>query len=345
MTWPKPHIPTRVNVLGNDTDIDGDTLRVIAAHSPGGTVEINPDGTLTFTANGGFAGETTITYVISDGQGGSSIATVRVNVLDVVPPAADSARPADTPRAAQAAEPLAADGMVIDAVQRIGGPGRLIGDFGSHGIVVAAVNQVASLDGVSGSGYIGVVDGGSPINSNRIWEIQRSLGSAGLGFHRGDNTGMPEGLTGFSLRTSLLGHTIGDGSQTELIIQTLVRERMLMIQISNMAMDQAKTVSEYRVMLADGQPLPAWLDRPRGDLLIGERPVDSVSLRLKITVLYSDGSFETKLVEIQTGSGEIHPIEAKRGVDLPVPFVNQFALKTPPSDDGLDALARYLKAS
>jgi VCBS repeat-containing protein len=69
-----------INVLDNDTDIDGDELSVVSASSPNGIVVINSDGTLTFTPNKDFNGEATINYVISDGNGGTSNADVSVTV-------------------------------------------------------------------------------------------------------------------------------------------------------------------------------------------------------------------------------------------------------------------------
>jgi len=72
-----------INVLGNDTDPDGDTLTVTSATSPNGTVTINPDGTLTFEPNDNFSGDTTITYTVSDGNGGTDTATVNVHVNPV----------------------------------------------------------------------------------------------------------------------------------------------------------------------------------------------------------------------------------------------------------------------
>jgi large repetitive protein len=75
--------PVTVNVLGNDSDVDGDPLTVTGATSPNGAVTINPDGTITFTPNANFNGPTTITYTISDGRGGTSTATVTLTVASV----------------------------------------------------------------------------------------------------------------------------------------------------------------------------------------------------------------------------------------------------------------------
>jgi len=71
---------TNINVLNNDTDPDNDTLNVTAASSNDGDVTINSDGTLTFTPHTNFTGDTTITYTISDGNGGTDSATVFITV-------------------------------------------------------------------------------------------------------------------------------------------------------------------------------------------------------------------------------------------------------------------------
>uniref|UniRef100_UPI002611FB06 Ig-like domain-containing protein n=1 Tax=uncultured Sulfitobacter sp. TaxID=191468 RepID=UPI002611FB06 len=75
--------PVTIDVLGNDTDPDGDPLEVISATSPDGTVTINDDGTIEFTPNPDFNGPTTITYTVTDGNGGEDTGTVDVTVNPV----------------------------------------------------------------------------------------------------------------------------------------------------------------------------------------------------------------------------------------------------------------------
>ncbi|SFG43965.1 Hint domain-containing protein [Sulfitobacter dubius] len=72
-----------VDVLGNDTDANGDTLTITMASCPVGDVVINDDGTLTFTPNADFNGDTTITYTVDDGNGGTDTGTVNVTVNPV----------------------------------------------------------------------------------------------------------------------------------------------------------------------------------------------------------------------------------------------------------------------
>ena len=68
-------------VLGNDTDVDGDTLTVTTNTAPAnGAVLVNADGSLTYTPDVDFNGTDTFTYTISDGNGGSDTATVTITV-------------------------------------------------------------------------------------------------------------------------------------------------------------------------------------------------------------------------------------------------------------------------
>jgi large repetitive protein len=70
----------KIAVLGNDSDIDGDTLSIAGASAAHGTVVVNGDGTLTYTPNANYNGSDTITYSVDDGHGGSASATVAVTV-------------------------------------------------------------------------------------------------------------------------------------------------------------------------------------------------------------------------------------------------------------------------
>ncbi|AXI48894.1 type I secretion protein [Sulfitobacter sp. SK012] len=72
--------PVTIPVLGNDTDVDGDTLSVAETSSDDGLVAINGDGTITFTPADGFSGDAAISYTVSDGNGGTDTAVVTVTV-------------------------------------------------------------------------------------------------------------------------------------------------------------------------------------------------------------------------------------------------------------------------
>ena len=73
--------PVVLAVLANDTEVDGDPLKIDSFSQPGhGTVADNGDGTLTYTPLTNFTGEDSFTYTAGDGHGGSATAKVTVTV-------------------------------------------------------------------------------------------------------------------------------------------------------------------------------------------------------------------------------------------------------------------------
>jgi VCBS repeat-containing protein len=75
--------PVRVNVLDNDLDAD-DALAVAGVtRGAHGSVNVNADGTLSYTPDPDFNGPDSFTYTLDDRRGGTATATVRVEVLAV----------------------------------------------------------------------------------------------------------------------------------------------------------------------------------------------------------------------------------------------------------------------
>ena len=72
-----------IDVLANDTDVDGDTLSIQSVSQPTNGTVINNGADLTYTPNLNFNGGDTFTYTIHDGYGGSATATVIVNINPV----------------------------------------------------------------------------------------------------------------------------------------------------------------------------------------------------------------------------------------------------------------------
>ena len=101
--------PTPIDVLANDTDVDGDILRLqegsvrIVSTEPGqnspagaGSVEIDATGQIVYTPVADFFGTEVIEYKVDDGNGGLDSGTLTVNVLAVEEPPEISLRTGDT---------------------------------------------------------------------------------------------------------------------------------------------------------------------------------------------------------------------------------------------------------
>ena len=69
------------NVLGNDSDPDGDDLSAFLVTGPqDGVLVLNQNGSFSYQAAGGFSGTDSFTYLASDGNGGQAQAEVTLNV-------------------------------------------------------------------------------------------------------------------------------------------------------------------------------------------------------------------------------------------------------------------------
>ncbi len=130
-----------VNVIANDTDIDGDTLTVAAVgKAASGTTEIDAaTGQIRYTPGEDFHGTDSFTYKVSDGAGGTAESTVTVQVTPVndAPVAVDDAVTTreDTPATFDV---LANDSDVDGDALRV----AAVGDA-QHGTATLAGNQIA----------------------------------------------------------------------------------------------------------------------------------------------------------------------------------------------------------
>ena len=325
--------PVTFAVLGNDRDPDGDPLTVTTATARNGTVTINADGTLSYTPNRSFSGADQIAYTISDGNGGIATAYVTVVIeprqivlLGEVFGFDGPERPRTLAPSSGNFEPITADGAVIDAVFDFGGLTSIAGSLSVEGIVLSATNGIRGLGGIGSFS-----DGrGSIIGATLSAERIRELGSI-VRFDRGNSGFDIDGLTGFSLRSEIRGNLQGLGHQEQLVIESLVRGRTLILQISNTVSLGARQIVEYRVTLQNGQPVPKWLESAGPDLLLGERPANVESLDLRVEGIYNDGGRVVQEVTIQAVTGEIQPLKPVRHGQLsdpPALFKNQF--RAPP---------------
>ncbi|MEJ8856076.1 DUF4347 domain-containing protein [Variovorax robiniae] len=88
--------PVALNLLANDTDADGDTLKVYSLNNvtltpgtaqsisvPNGTVDVAASGAMTFRPNADYNGTSSFTYVAADPMGAKSTATVNLTITPV----------------------------------------------------------------------------------------------------------------------------------------------------------------------------------------------------------------------------------------------------------------------
>ena len=72
------------DLLGNDSDVDVDTLSIASVTSgTGGTAVLNGDGTVTFTPDADFNGAAEFTYTVTDGTATTGAVTASLNVTAV----------------------------------------------------------------------------------------------------------------------------------------------------------------------------------------------------------------------------------------------------------------------
>jgi hypothetical protein len=85
-------------VLANDTDANGDALSADLVDGGGnGSLDLNGDGSFTFTSGGSFAGVRTFTYRAWDGVAWSNTTTVSIQVGPVAPTPTPTPAPTPTP--------------------------------------------------------------------------------------------------------------------------------------------------------------------------------------------------------------------------------------------------------
>ncbi|MCB1957399.1 MAG: retention module-containing protein, partial [Rhodocyclaceae bacterium] len=121
------------NLAANDTpSLDGGNVWAIDSLPANGTATVNPDGTYSYTPDAGFEGEDSFTYVVTDADGDTSIATVtiRVGAADDVPVAVDDSfqvSPDDTVTGNLAANDTpSADGGNVWAIDQLAGGGEVV---------------------------------------------------------------------------------------------------------------------------------------------------------------------------------------------------------------------------
>ncbi len=78
------HVPSPAGVVLNDTDADSDPLvATLITNTSHGALTLNADGSFTYTPDSDFIGTDSFTYLVSDGQADSNVATATILVQPV----------------------------------------------------------------------------------------------------------------------------------------------------------------------------------------------------------------------------------------------------------------------
>ncbi|MEL6421181.1 MAG: Ig-like domain-containing protein, partial [Pseudomonadota bacterium] len=326
-------VPLTFDPRDNDTDPENDPLTVtevdgqpVTPGGPsvpveGGTVTLNPDGTLTFDPTPDYFGTPSFTYTIADPDGLTSTATVDLTVTPVPDRAPDIPRPSERAPAPDP-EPLAdlvVNPIVVNTVEQLGG-------FDARPTLTPGASTVTRITDIDRL-------------RERLASIEERHGFAANPFD-------VSGLTGYSLRTDVSGITGTSRSNqgAQVIVDTLMRDNRLFVEITNTMDDgQDRTRTAYSVEPVDGGDLPVWLEEASNGLLLAEVPVDKPIVDLRIKVTLPDGSFVEQVVRIESASGEIQPLAEQGRVEQTGGFTEQLGAAEKAERERIRSIDRALQ--
>ncbi|MEM8772430.1 MAG: Ig-like domain-containing protein [Pseudomonadota bacterium] len=297
-------------------DADGDTLTFTAEGLPEG-LSIDPvTGLITGEPASGVSldGPFDITITAADADGGEATATFTLTIgaagadIQTLIEFGESGRNLDGRGGADSGDidsaiqgrfsVISTDGVILGAANSLRNLGGL-SPINADGAVLSAVNDASSLNGLPGVG------GFSVYTEDRIRELINRVNDR---FGRSDDTGGVEGAEGFSSRTFITGAASSDPSSEtgQFVIDTFIRDRVLYVEAYD-TIDETKSrgIKEFRATLGDGRALPEWISYSPDGLFVIDRPANVETVTLKITALREGGGYITRIVEIDTPTGEI----------------------------------------
>ncbi len=290
------------------TDVDGDELSYSGPVSgpSHGRLVVNPDGTFRYVPDLSFVGVDEFVVLVDDGNGGTALINVKVNVNNVpvvVPPPIEPIKEPFIP--VVNSKPFVVDGIVLDTVNNIVRLGDHTMDVQVPGIVIDTVNAVKRLDSFGGHGGKNVL--AESIIGNTT-DLNRLLRSARAAYPDVASSWNVDTWFGYSVRMDVSTDAGATHMQSaeKIVVETLVYNRLTYVEISN-TIDQYEgdRVIGYQVLQSDGKPLPRWVNHAENGQLLIENPIDDRKLDLKITARLESGASISRFVTIQTGTGEV----------------------------------------
>ena len=301
--------PVTVDVLANASDPDGDPLTVVEATADSGTVTINPDGTLTYTPEPGFTGIATVTYVISDGNGGFVTSTVTIQV---------AAYPGTDVNALLAGDPfsdgfgpyigLPANDTVLDMTEGFEGVPLIISDtansFRDLNSLPLLYGERPLLDAVNGIRSLGglgdLSEGSMPVMQvveylDTLRDYRTEIDQL---FDQQFGDFVIRTLTGFSVR-SLAAEEAG------LMIESVSRGEVIYVEMRDIGADSDPRFVRFEIIGSDGDELPEWIRVDERGLAIIEHHSGLDAVHLVVIGHREDGTQVRVPVVIQGHTGEI----------------------------------------
>ena len=297
-------------------DVDGGRLTFSGPVSgpTHGLVVVKSDGSFQYVPTYGFSGTDNFTALVQDGQGG--IHEIRIEIL--VEPAASSNPVMEVPRSRVAmadftASTLIVDGIILDTLDAMDPLGDQSLDLKANGIVLRTVNGIDKLDGLQ---QLGQLDAGRNHPVLRAIDLERAAALAARAFPSTRGFWDVQSLTGSSVRMHIATepHVGNMESLGQIIVDTMMRDRVIFVEISNrLPLDSSVRVESITVLRADGRPLPTWIDVADNGLLLAQAPVGGGALDMRIHARLTDGTIITRAVTLQLATGEVQEFKLENG--------------------------------
>ncbi|MES2753917.1 MAG: Ig-like domain-containing protein [Pseudomonadota bacterium] len=289
--------PVAVAVLPDVSDAEGDPLTITGATAANGVVSVDPAGVITFTPELGFTGSTTITFTVADGNGGTAIGTL---VVQVAPRTADIEQLLRIGRVsfidppAPLATIMLSDGLVrnpiglLDAAEGIRSLNTTrIGDRP----VIDAVNAARGLNGT-------FIDAAAPV-AGEVRRLDQYVDRRDAGdrlFDQRWSDFFVKGLTGFSAAAD---------RDAGIMVESVVRGGAIYLEVRDIATDGRAEIRNVQILTATGGPAPEWISVDTRGLAIIERAADMDELHLIVRVTRENGRTTSTPIVVQGATGEI----------------------------------------
>lgn len=114
--------------------------------------------------------------------------------------------------------------------------------------------------------------------------------------------------SGFSLRLNVDGFTAHNNETVvgQIMVETLSIDEVIFIRISDtLGRSTNDAIVGYRVLQADGRPLPDWVRQVDGGLLLIEVPAGELNLDLKLTTVSESGEMIKRVFSVELKTGEV----------------------------------------